>query len=106
VGAPYAKPAPELDLLSVNERRYRGYCIKDFKKFDTVIAHYITLKKPIYDLYENCPFINEKYKKKVFKYLDDFYEILDNRKKCQKEFTYPCNKNGTGNVVIKGLKDQ
>ena len=106
VGAPYAKPAPELDLLSVNERRYRGYCIKDFKKFDSVIAHYKLLKQAIYDLYANCPLINEKYKKRVFKYLDDFYEILDNGKRCQKEFTYPCNKNGTGNVVIKGLKDQ
>jgi hypothetical protein len=106
VGAPYAKPAPELDLLSVNERRYRGYCIKDFKKFDTVIAHYKSLKKAIYDLYANSPLINDKYKKKVFKYLDDFYAILDNKNRCQKEFTYPCNKNGTGNVVIKGLKDQ
>jgi hypothetical protein len=23
----------------------------------------------------------------------------------KKEFGYPCDKNGTGNVVIKGLKD-
>ena len=104
VGAPYAKPAPELDLLSVSERRYRGYCINDFKKFDSVIAHYLALKKSIYDLYGNCPYINEHYKKRVFKYLDDIYSVLDNKKRWQKEFTYPCNKNGTGNVVIKGLK--
>jgi len=106
VGAPYAKPAPELELLSVYKRRYRGYCINDFKKFDSVVEHYLSLKKPIYDLYKNCPLINEKYKKRVFKYLDDFYEILDNKEWCQREFTYPCNKNGTGNVVIKGMKDQ
>ncbi len=106
VSAPYAKPAPELNMLSVNERVYRGYCIKDFKKFDSVITHYKSMKQAIYDLYRNCPFINEKYKKRVFNYLDDFYKTLDNKKLCQKEFTYPCNKNGTGNVVIKGLKDQ
>jgi hypothetical protein len=106
VSAPYAKPAPELNMLSVYERRYRGYCIKDFKKFDSVIAHYMTMKQAIYDLYRNCPLINDKYKKRVFNYLDDFYATLKNKKLCQKEFTYPCNKTGTGNVVIKGMKDQ
>ena len=29
VNSPYAKPAPELKMNSVRQRRYRGYCIKD-----------------------------------------------------------------------------
>jgi hypothetical protein len=106
VNAPYAKPAEELIMRSVRERRYRGYCMKDLKEFDGVIAHYLNLKNDIYSLYANCPLLDEKYKKQVENYLDGFYKILNNRKAWQKAFSYPCYKNGTGNVVISGLKDQ
>jgi hypothetical protein len=106
VNAPYAKPAEQLNMSSVTERRYRGYCLKDMKAFDSVFVHYQSLKQNIYDLYANCPLIDEKYKKRVLKYLDDFYKTIDDKKMCQREFTYPCNKNGTGNVVIKGMKEQ
>jgi hypothetical protein len=106
VNAPYAKPAEELVMSSVRERRYRGYCMKDLKEFDGVIAHYLNLKNDIYSLYANCPLLDEKYKKQVENYLDGFYKTLSNGKSWQKAFSYPCYKNGTGNVVISGLKDQ
>src|SRR6476620_2684497 len=38
VNAPYAKPAEELQMNSVRERRYRGYCMPDMKVFDKTIA--------------------------------------------------------------------
>ena len=47
-----------------------------------------------------------KYKKATIKYLDDFYSVINNPESLQKEFGYPCNKNGTGNVVIKGLREE
>ncbi len=34
VDAPYAKPAEELEMTSVYERRYRGYCITDMKTYE------------------------------------------------------------------------
>ena len=105
VNAPYARPAEELILRSVRERRYRGYCILDTKKFDGVIALYNRLKKDIYGLYADCPLLDEKYKKATIKYLDEFYATINNVVAMQKEFGYPCNKNGTGNIVIKGLKE-
>ena len=36
VDAPYAQPAEELEMNSVKERRYRGYCMQDIKDFDSV----------------------------------------------------------------------
>lgn len=106
VNAPYAKPAEELLMNSVRERRYRGFCIADMTKFDGVIALYNHLKKDIYSLYSDCTLLNEKFVKATIKYLDEFYATINNPVKMQKEFNYPCDKNGTGNVVIKGLREE
>lgn len=105
VDAPYAKPAEELEMSSVRERRYRGYCVEDLKKFDSVIALYNRLKPGIYNLYTSCSLLDDKYKKATIKYLDAFYATINNTAAMQKEFGYPCDKNGTGNVVIKGLRE-
>src|SRR5207253_8215845 len=48
VNAPYAKPAEELQMYSVVDRRYRGYCVLDMKEFKEVISLYKQLKKEIY----------------------------------------------------------
>lgn len=103
--APYAKPAEELQMNSVRQRRYRGYCMQDMKKFDSVIALYNRLKKDIYSVYSDCPLLDAKYKKATIKYLDEFYATINNAGAVKKEFEYPCDKNGTGNVVIKGLRE-
>lgn len=105
VNAPYARPAEELNMTSVIERRYRGYCLKDMKHFEKVIALYNRLKKDIYSLYTECFLLDAKYKKATIKYLDEFYFTINHAGIVQKEFGYPCDKNGTGNVVIKGLKE-
>ena len=106
VSAPYAQPAEELQMQSVRERRYRGYCIKDMNKFDGVIAFYNSLKKDIYSLYTNCSLIDAKYLKATIQYLDEFYNTINNPKKLQEEFGYPCRPNGTGNIIIKGLQKE
>lgn len=105
VNAPYALPAPELKMNSVRERRYRGYCIQDMQIFDSTIALYNSLRKKIYSLYEDCQLLDDKYKKQTVSYIDEFYSTINNQKKLQKEFAYPCIPGGTGNVIIKGLRE-
>jgi len=105
VNAPYAHPAEELLMTSVQERRYRGYCIKDMKVFEKALALFNRSKADIYNLYTRNNLLDEKYIKYVTKYLDDFYETINDPKAWQKDFAYPCDPNGTGNVVIKGLKE-
>ncbi len=104
VDATYAKPAEELELSSVRERRYRGYCITDMGKFKKVIDLYNGLKNDFYNLYINCKLLDAKYVKSTTQYFDDFYKTINNPKQLYKEFSYPCDKNGTGNIIIKGLK--
>ena len=106
VNAPYAKPAEALLMSSVKERRYRGYCVKDLKFFENTIATFNRLKSDIYNLYAGCTLLDAKYIKSALQYLDEFYATINNPKAWQKDFSYPCDKNGTGNVVIKGLSKE
>lgn len=106
VGAPYAQPAEELQMSSTRERRYRGYCIKDLSVFNPVLAEFNRVKADIYKLYTDCKFLDEKYIKSTLRYLDEFYATISNTKAWQRAFAYPCDKNGTGNVIIKGLKEE
>lgn len=104
VNAPYAQPAEALQMTSVKERRYRGYCIANMQEYAEVVTLFNSLKEDIYALYSSCPLLEERYKKSTLKYFDEFYETINNPGQMQKQFGYPCNKNGTGNVVIQGLK--
>lgn len=105
VSAPYANPAEELLMSSVRERRYRGYCVQELNLFNDILAEFNGVKNEIYKLYTGSKLLDQKYINSTIKYLDEFYATINNTKSWQKEFAYPCDKNGTGNVVIKGLKE-
>jgi hypothetical protein len=105
VNAPYAQPAEELLMSSVTERRYRGYCVTDMKVFDPVIAQFNQLREDFYKVYTSCTYLDAKAIKTATKFLDEFYETINSPKALQREFGYPCDKEGTGNIVIKGLRD-
>jgi hypothetical protein len=105
VNSPYAQPAEELKMSSVRERRYRGFCIQDIKLLDSTVAFYNQLKSKIYKTYTECSLLDEKYIKNTTKFLDEFYNTINNPKLLKKEFQYPCDPNGTGNVIIKGLRE-
>ena len=101
VDAPYALPPEQLELSSTQERRFRGYCITDWKTLDEVVATYNRLKDDIYKTYTSCTLLDAKYVKNTTKFLDDFYETINNPKKLKSEFSFPCNKTAT-NYIIKG----
>ncbi len=103
VRAPYANPAAELKMTSTLQRRYRGYCMKDMKEFTAVFETFNQLKDELYAVYDENSLLSDGYKKKTLKYLDHFYETINDSKKAKEAFTYPCDKSGTGNVIIKGL---
>ncbi|HEX7844775.1 MAG TPA: hypothetical protein VF476_03180 [Chitinophagaceae bacterium] len=105
VNAPYARPAEELLMSSVTQRRYRGYCMTDLKPFEPIIAKFNKLKDEFYKLFTSCAYLDAKEISKAIKYLDDFYETINNPKKFERDFSYPCDKDGTGNIVIRGLRE-
>ena len=103
VNAPYALPPEQLNMSSLQERRYRGYCITDMQKFADIIATFNRLKDNFYSTYTDCKLLDSKYISSTVRFLDKFFDIINNPKKLKSEFSYPCNNNV--NFVIKGLEN-
>ncbi len=61
-------------------------------------------EKEIYATYTECSLLKAKYIRTTTKYLDGFYDTINDPKALETAFSYPCDKRGTGNVIIKGLK--
>jgi hypothetical protein len=47
VSPPYAKPAEQLQLSSVRERRYRGYCLTDLSLLRPFFTEFLQLRDKI-----------------------------------------------------------
>lgn len=106
VDAPYAKPADELFLSSVKTRRFRGYCVSDIEVYRPVINQFLSVKSQIYSMVNSCSLLPAKTIRTQIEYLNSFYDMLGDPLKLKKDLLYPCDKNGTGNVVIKGLQNK
>jgi hypothetical protein len=105
VSAPYANPDKALKLRSVRDRVFRGYCLEDLSVLDPTFNQFQELKPEIYKIItENAP-VQESYINFATKYIDDFYDILDNPRRMARDFSYPCNSRGTGNIVISGMQN-
>ncbi|MEO7119596.1 MAG: hypothetical protein ABIY62_00790 [Ginsengibacter sp.] len=102
VGAPYAAPAPELKIASTRVRLYRGYCESDLTSFQPTFELFNRLKPEIYNLYTSCALLSPKYVKFVKRFLDDFYNTINNKRSIASEFGAPCRTNVR--IEIKGLK--
>jgi hypothetical protein len=103
VATKYAMPSEGLPIATVRQRLYRGIAYP-LPIFERVFDKFRTLRPQIYALYENNPKLQPNYIKKTVKYLDEFYEIINNPKTVKREFTDVGLGNQAGGVVIKGLK--
>lgn len=106
VSAPYAQPASALQMSSVQERRFRGYCIEmNDPNLREVIQDFLDAKDNVMKVIEEEEMLSIKDKKFLSRYIADFYKNLLDDKKRVEDLKYPCNPNGTGNVVIRGLNN-
>jgi hypothetical protein len=85
ISANYAVPHPVIGTEHVSERVYRGFLKEQF-----IVYHSIEIfnarKQQIYQVFENCEMLDADKKSKAIKYLDEFYEIINDSKKVQTEF--------------------
>lgn len=105
VSAPYARPAEALRLRSVRDRVFRGYCLEDLSVLDSTFKQFQELKPEIYKLITESPLLQERYIRFATNFLDDFYNTLNSPRRITREFSYPCDRRGTGNVVISGMQN-
>jgi hypothetical protein len=92
VEAQYALPPPQLEIASVRERLYRGLNY-DPSVFQIAFAKFNNHKPQIYAVYENNPLLSAGYIKRTLKYLDEFYEHINDPKAISKYFVAGRTKN-------------
>jgi hypothetical protein len=103
VATPYAVPPPELGITSVRQRLFRGYDFPD-SVYTEVINTFNRHRQDIYNVYQNCAPLNKGYRKQTLKYLDNFYETINDPKDFRNNIVRIGQKNQKSYVVVKGLE--
>lgn len=85
VNATYAVPDPSLSIKNVSERLYRGFLYTP-EQLEKTIKRFIDKKQDIYTLFINSEFLKFHEYKRIIRYLDEFYEIINNPKDIDREF--------------------
>ena len=102
VDAPYARPAQELNMRDVTERRFRGFCLDNLQELQPTFSLFEAKKSELISMVEDAD-LGATNKLRLVSYLEMFYRVISDPKKIRQEFNYPCLRAGTGNVIIKGL---
>jgi len=89
VDAPYAEPNPRFRIKSVTQRLYRGRCAYN-DNLQTSIRLFQDNRDAIYELIGQQKQLEDSTRKKVSKFVDRFYDVLDNPKKVQREISSRC----------------
>jgi hypothetical protein len=89
VDAPYAEPNPRFRIKRVTQRLYRGRCAYNDYLPDSM-QHFQDNREAIYGLIEQQEQLEESTRKKVRKFVDRFYDVIDNPKKVYREISSQC----------------
>lgn len=89
INAPYARPNPKLQLGSVRERLFRGFC-RGPEEFEADLQIFKDKKEEILQIYREIPDLEEKTRERGLDYLNDFFKIIENPKKVKREFIKRC----------------
>lgn len=103
VNAPYAHPPPELGISSVRQRLFRGYSFTD-AIYREVINSFNRNREDIYKVYTGNGILDKKSRKQSVKYLDSFFDVLNDPKDFQREIVRAGKYNASNIISIKGLE--
>ena len=84
VNTPYSTPQEELDLRHVTERFYQGYCRNEEETMKT-IQIFLDKKPALLGCCEKFIYFDERSEKTVMKYLESFFETIENPKAIKSE---------------------
>lgn len=94
IDAPYAVPSSNLQIKYVTDRLYRGY-YRSEEQLQAVFSIFKSCKNEIIALLANFQYLDPKAKNQNIKYINSFYEIIDNEKVVKREFIDKCRVNET-----------
>jgi len=91
VNTEYAIPNDNLPISEVTERLYRGFC-RTPEEMQNAFKVFRENKGEILALYENSNFLSKNYKAESLKYLNDFFNIIENPRNALKDISNTCRK--------------
>ena len=91
VNAPYATPPPQINIQSVRQRVYRGFCQPD-SVLQGVLARFWAAKDSMYAAVRAVPDLPERDVRNVLEYFDDFYKVLETPGAVNRELVRPCRR--------------
>jgi len=89
VNPPYAKPAPNVGIKRVSQRRFRGYCEHN-DQIDAVASQFDANKDAVFALVNTFDDVPGLRRERLVKYLTAFYEVLDSPKQRQSKLIRRC----------------
>jgi len=78
VNASYAIPAEGLGIESVRQRIYTGICRSE-GVFLNALREFAGKKESFYSVITEFPYLDERSKKDMTRYMDEFYSLFDKR---------------------------
>ena len=89
VNANYAVPTEGLSIESVRDRLFLGIC-RNEADYLNAVKEFSEKKEDFYQVIREFPYLNEKIKKEMTGYLDDFYAGFDKRNSIVNNFLNEC----------------
>ena len=89
VDAPYAVPNENLRIRKVTQRLYRGRCANN-EHLEDSIGMFGNERDKLYALIADQEGLDSRARKQVTRYLDDFYEIIDDPRDVQRKIINKC----------------
>lgn len=89
VDASYASPPDRYPIKSVRTRYFRGFCQSE-ATWQSVLVLFRSHKADLLDLVASVPRLKERTRRDTLRYLEDFFETLDDTKRTQRNLRDRC----------------
>lgn len=89
VNAPHATPNPRFDIKNVRIRLYRGRC-QNNEHLQQTLQAYRERKQEIFELVNGLPQLDDSNRKKLTRYIDDFYKTIDDPRRTESRLKDRC----------------
>ena len=89
VDAPYASPNAALSIRNVRQRLYRGRCVNN-QHIDASISKINGHRDEIIALVESQNGLDDRTRKKLLRYIDKYFDLVETRKKVERYFNKKC----------------
>jgi hypothetical protein len=87
VNVDYAVTPPEYNLRSIRDRVFLGIC-RSREVFEKDLKYFLSKKNDFYGLINDFPYLNEKSKKDITSFLDEFFNQIEKQKDFDKLLDY------------------